>query len=219
METVKDEVKAQTIQPESKESLLNALKQDFATTVNKIYINSLKREVGFREITVLEQKTLSRIMIDNDSKSRKDVVYDAQCAIINKACLEPDFDIYQLSEFDRLKLLIALYQANMFKNDIHFTCEECGAENQYKLDFNNVLKKLDEVELVEKEFEYENRNFSFKFKIEYPSVQRVLQFYKGFALKHRNARKAEMKSLDSASNIDYVNLFIKHIDFTNKSNG
>lgn len=94
---------------ESKESLINALKQDFATTVNKIYINSLKRDVGFREITVLEQKTLSRIMIDNESKGRKDVVYDAQCAIINKACLEPDFDIYKLSEFDRLKLLIALY--------------------------------------------------------------------------------------------------------------
>lgn len=94
---------------ESKESLINALKQDFATTVNKIYINSLKRDVGFREITVLEQKTLSRIMIDNESKGRKDVVYDAQCAIINKACLEPDFNIYKLSEFDRLKLLIALY--------------------------------------------------------------------------------------------------------------
>ena len=159
---------------ESKESLINALKQDFATTVNKIYINSLKRDVGFREITVLEQKTLSRIMIDNESKGRKDVVYDAQCAIINKACLEPDFNIYKLSEFDRLKLLIALYQANMFKNDVEFTCEECGARNMYKLDFGMVLKRLDEVTLEEKSFDYENANFAYHFTVEYPSVERVL---------------------------------------------
>jgi hypothetical protein len=32
--------------------IANALKQDFATTVNRIYINSLNRDVGFREITV-----------------------------------------------------------------------------------------------------------------------------------------------------------------------
>lgn len=130
------------------------MKQDFATTVNSIYVNSLKKEVGFREITVLEQKTLSRIMIDNDAKNRKDIVYDAQCALINKASLDPSFDIYQLSEFDRLKLLIALYQANMFKNDIRFTCEECGAENIFKLDFGVVLERLDSIDLEPKQFEY-----------------------------------------------------------------
>ena len=43
METVTDEVKMATQQPESKESLINALKEDFATTVNKIYINKNKK--------------------------------------------------------------------------------------------------------------------------------------------------------------------------------
>lgn len=99
---------AATPQKMSKTDLLNALQQDFATTVNRVYITSLGREVGFREITAKEQKTLSRVMIDNEK--RKDVVFDAQCALINSACLEPAvFDVYRCSEFDRLKLLVALY--------------------------------------------------------------------------------------------------------------
>ena len=117
----------------NKTEFINALKNNFATTVRKVYINSLKREVGFREVTVLEQKQLSRIMIDNEQ--RKDIVYDAQCALINQVALEDGFDIYKLSEFDKIKLLIVLYQTNMFKNDIQFKCKECGTENLYKLEF------------------------------------------------------------------------------------
>ena len=59
----------------NKSEFINALKSDFVTTVKKVYINSLQKEVGFREITVKEQKTLSRIMVDNEQ--RKDIVYDA----------------------------------------------------------------------------------------------------------------------------------------------
>lgn len=48
------------------------------------------------------------------NRNRKDIVYDAQCALINKAALDPGFDIYQFSDFDRTKLMIALYQENVF---------------------------------------------------------------------------------------------------------
>ena len=85
-------------------------------------------------------------MIGNDQ--RKDIVYDAQCAIINTSALDDEFDIYKLTEFDRLKILLALYQANMFSNDVKFTCRNCGAENQYKLNFDNVLAKLDKIGLA-----------------------------------------------------------------------
>ena len=96
----------------SKYELLKVLDEDFASSVSKIYVNSLKQEVGFKEVSVKDQKTISRVMVANES--RQDVIYDAQCAIINKTALLDGFDIYQLTEFDRLKLLIALYQNNMF---------------------------------------------------------------------------------------------------------
>ena len=112
-----------------KKAALNAIKSKFISTVIKIYINSLGREVSFREITVAEQKKLSRIMIDNED--RKDIVYDAQCAILQSICLEEDLDIYSLTEFDKIKLLLLLYQRNMAKHDITFVCPECHSENKY----------------------------------------------------------------------------------------
>ncbi len=126
-------------------------------------MNSLGKEVAFKEVTVTQQKSLSRIVIGNEQ--RKDIIYDAQCATINNAALAEGFDVYQLTEFDRLKILIALYQANMFSNDVSFTCKECGAENKYKLDFDNVLAKLDEVGLAPKTFVHENKNFKFTFTL------------------------------------------------------
>lgn len=107
---------------------LNAIKSKFISTVIKIYINSIDREVSFREITVAEQKKLARIMIDNEN--RKDIVYDAQCAILKQICLEDDFDIYDITEFDKIKLLLLLYQRNMVKHEISFVCPECHTENK-----------------------------------------------------------------------------------------
>jgi len=40
----------------------------------------------------------------------------------------------------------------MFKNDIKFTCKNCGAQNQFKLDFDIVLKRLDKIELTTKKY-------------------------------------------------------------------
>ena len=35
-----------------------------------------------------------------DNENRRDIVYDAQCAVINKVCLNDKFDIYEMTEFD-----------------------------------------------------------------------------------------------------------------------
>ena len=93
--------------PQSKSDLLKALELDFATTVNKVYINSLDKEVGVREVKVSEQKTLSRIMINNSL--RKDIIYDTQCELINRVVLDDGFDIYNLTEFDKIKFLMLIY--------------------------------------------------------------------------------------------------------------
>lgn len=128
MQNISSALKAEA-QAIDKKAALNAIKSKFISTIIKIYINSLGREVNFREITVAEQKKLSRIMIDNEN--RKDIVYDAQCAILQSICLEDGLDIYSLTEFDKIKLLLLLYQRNMAKHDITFVCPECHSENKY----------------------------------------------------------------------------------------
>ena len=174
MAEVSDKVKKQATaneEIETTDDLVAALKQDSATSVNRVYINSLDKEVSFREITVQEQKTLTRIMAGNEQ--RKDIVYDAQCATLKSICLEDDFDIYNVTEFDKIKLLLLLYQRNMVKHDISFVCPECHTENKYQIDFTNVINRLDKFDVADKEYEYENFNWKFKFLLSYPKVSRV----------------------------------------------
>lgn len=202
---------------QTKDELVKLLEQDFASGVTKIYVNSLGKEIAFKEITVTQQKTLSRIIVGNEQ--RKDIVYDAQCAVINNAALADGFDVYQLTEFDRLKILIALYQANMFSNDVKFTCKNCGQENTYKLNFDNVIAKLDEIGLAPKEFVHDSKSFKYTFTIAYPQVKRISQFYKSYYLKHKIQSKRDIQVNDNMSNMEYINLFISKLKLEVKATG
>lgn len=201
-------------QQKNKADVLRAIAGQFATTVKRIYINSMKTEVGFREIKVSEQKTMSRIMIDNEQ--RKDIIYDSQCALINQVSLSDGFDIYNLTEFDKIKLLMALYQSNMHKNEITFKCKECGTDNKYEIDFTKVLKRLDDFDISDKQFKFENDSWKFDFTIGYPSVRRVSDFYKSYAKKYRQASPREMESLNNIINMDYINTYVKSFRLLNK---
>lgn len=191
----------------SKNEIVAALKSKFATSVNRVYINSLDAEVGFREITVAEQKSLSRIMIDNEK--RRDIIYDSQCAIINKTCLNDGFDIYQLSEFDKIKLQMALYQSNVTKTDVSFKCSECGTDNTYKLDFTNTMKLLDEMDISDRDFKYSDRFGTYIFKVGYPKCLRVSQLFKNLVTKYK--KTLNESGTDTNINMDYIMLFIKSI--------
>lgn len=59
----------------TKDELVKILQGDFASGVTKVYVNSLGKEIAFKEVTVTQQKSLSRIMIGNEQ--RKDIIYDA----------------------------------------------------------------------------------------------------------------------------------------------
>ena len=219
-ETTSEEVKAIQQAPvernETAEEIAKVLEGKIASGYTTVYINTLDKEVGFKEIGAKQQKSLSRIMIGNES--RKDIVYDTQCATINTAALMDGFDIYQCTELERLKVLIALYQANMFNNDVQFTCRECGTENKFKLNFDNVIAKLDELTIEPKDFKYESRNFTYEFKCAYPSVRLVSKFHKQYFARHKSNSKRDEKVNDQMSNMEYVDLFISSVKITS-SNG
>jgi len=248
-------------------SILNAFSKKFATKVNAVYINSLKREVNFREVSVNEQKTLSKTMVGNEQ--RKDIVYDSQCALINRLCLENDdsslkqkanaaakealpdaikenkvdlgtpegaafvsrftneyvkkyisdnsFDIYNLTEFDRLRILMEIYQNNYINDEISFKCPSCGFENKYKLDFSKVIEKFNEFDLSDQTYTVEDNNFVYNFVLNYPTVRNVSQFYKMYAKQYKNTTAKEKDALDNLESVDYINLYIKRIEMIDKS--
>lgn len=201
----KDEQKKQLL--ESKAEIMKELDDIVASGYTAVYINSLGKEVGFKEVTVAQQKTISRVMIGNEQ--RKDIIYDAQCAVINKTALMEGFDIYNYTELERIKILMALYQANMFNDDVQFTCKQCGMENKYKISFDNVLRKLDEIPVEPRKFTYEHRGLKYDFTIAYPNVKLVSTFHKLYFAKYPNKSKRDEKVNDTMSNMEYINLFIK----------
>ena len=194
--------------PKSKSELLKALELDFATTVNRAFINSLGKEVSLREVKVSEQKTLSRIMINNSL--RKDIIYDTQCALINSVVLEDGFDIYDLSEFDKIKLLMLIYQASVLKKDVMFTCKHCGFDNNYKIDYRQTIERLDKLDVSDKKFNYECSGKKFTFTVSYPSVRRVSAFYREYQRAHKLTKDLQEQQ-ETNMNFEYVNLFIKDI--------
>lgn len=250
-------------------SILNTFKNKFATKVNAVYVNSLKREVNFREVSVTEQKSLSKTMIENES--RRDIIYDTQCALINRLCLENDekkireeakeaarialpdaveaegidmtsskgsvfamkftndfvqkyisehsFDIYNLTEFDRIRILMEIYQNNYFKDEIVYKCKECGAENKYTLDFTKIIDRFNEFDLTDQTYTLEDKQYVYNFVLNYPSVRNVSQFYKMYVKKYKGASAKEKDVLDNLENIDYINLYIKQIELIDKETG
>lgn len=258
-----------TTQLQNPNSILNAFKNKFATKVNAVYVNSLKREVNFREVSVTEQKTLSKTMIENES--RRDIVYDTQCALINRLCLENDekqirenarnaareslpdaaaaegidmttpqgaafavkytnefvakyisehsFDVYNLTEFDRIRILMEIYQNNYFKDEITYKCKECGAENRYQLDFSKIIDRFNEFDLADQTYTLEDKQYVYNFVLNYPSVRNVSQFYKMYVKKYKGVSAKEKDVLDNLENVDYINLYIKQIELIDKATG
>jgi len=250
-------------------SILNAFSKKFATKVNTVYINSLKREVNFREVSVNEQKTLSKTMIENEN--RKDIVYDTQCALINRLCLENDdknirteakeaakaalpeavadagvdlqtpkgaafvskftndfvqnyiaersFDVYNLTEFDRIRILMEIYQNNYTHEKIKYKCKECGAENEYVMDFSKIIDNFNSFNIEDQTYTLEDNKFVYNFVLNYPKVRNVSQFYKMYMKKYKGTSSKERDVLDSIGNVDYINLYIKRIEMVDKETG
>lgn len=250
-------------------SILNAFKTKFATKVNAVYVNSLNREVNFREVSVTEQKSLSKTMIENEN--RRDIIYDTQCALINRLCLENDtaqlkeegraaarvampeaaaaenidlatpqgaafavkftndfiqkyisqhsFDVYDLTEFDRIRILMEIYQNNYFRDEIKYKCKECGTENAYTLDFSKIVAKLNEYNLSDSTYTLEDNKYIYNFVLNYPKVKSVSQFYKMYVKKYKGASSKERDVLDNLENVDYINLYIKQIELIDKTTG
>jgi len=193
--------------------ILNALNQEFATSVNRIYIHSLDREVGFREIRVAEQKSLTKIMVENEGK--EDVIYASMLAMIKSLCLEPELiDFSKMTELDRIKIMIELYQGNFFKQDMKYNCSECQAENQYDLDFDGIINKLNAIKFEDIIVDLEDDYRKYQFTINFPTIDRMSDFMKALTLSKRLSKKSAMMRID---NTDMFDVFIKQFTVENKA--
>ena len=196
--------------PVSGRSAINAFKQAVCSTIFPVQLYSVDEEVNFRELTVTDQKSISKIALLNNS--RRDIIYNAQCAMINKCADQKDFHIEDYSEFDRIVILLRLYEQNYFKNDIHYTCAACGKENVYQIDFTKILGKLKLAWTDDKVYTLSHQKKTFRITAGWPKVATISEFYKNYYKTYQNSNDNTKSTIDQLSNVEYLIMFIKAID-------
>lgn len=214
---VKEAVEAETPPPPpapvrklSGDGALSKFKQALGAGLFPIKIFSTNEEVMMRELTVTDQKTLSKTALVNGS--RRDVLYNAQCALVNSCVKKEGFDVNEYTEFDRIALLARLYQQNYFNNDIHYTCSKCGKENVYKLDFGKILDKLDNAWSEDKVYVINAGDKEFHFTVGWPKVKTISDFYAKYYKTYSASNEKVQNTIDQLSNVEYLVMFIKGIE-------
>ena len=175
-----------------------------------IQLYSSGEEVMMRELTVTDQKTLSKTALINSN--RRDIMYNAQNSLIN-SCIKTDgFDIRNFTEFDRIVLLLHLYEQNYFTNDIHYTCPKCGKENVYKMDFSKVLARVKDSWRPDKSYVMNHGGKEFHFTLGWPRVDIISNFYSSYYKQYQKANEKTQTTIDQLSNVEYLVMFIREIE-------
>ena len=189
---------------------LSKFKQALGAGLFPIKLFSTDESVMMRELTVTDQKTLSKTALVNGS--RRDVIFNAQCALVNSCVKKDGFDISEYTEFDRIVILARLYQQNYFDNDIHYTCPKCGKENIYKLDFGKILNKLEDAWTEDKVYVINNGDREFHFTVGWPKVKTIADFYAKYYKTYSASNEKVQSTIDQLSNVEYLVMFIKGIE-------
>lgn len=200
-------------------NILNALKSEFSTQAYPIYINELGKEVLFRDISALEQKTFSKTIIANEE--RPDLVYSAQLALIQDLCLDKSINVLDLSEFDRIKILLVIYQSNFKTSSAEVECPMCNTKLNISIDFSKTAENLNKINLdnivvVEKAL---NDNYEITFTLNYPSCRRVQEYREYQRSNGGFNNKTFEASFEASFSFEMMDLFIKHMKIHNLTTG
>jgi len=193
-----------------------AFKQAMSSATIPVKLYSEDREITLRELTVTDQKSLSKTAMLNNS--RRDIVFNSQCAMINSCVKTKGFNIQEYTEFDRIVLLLRLYEQNYFKNDVKYICPKCQKENVYAIDFSRILTKIRSAWRPDKQVLVAHGDKQFKFTLGWPKVSTISEFYKNYYRQYQNANENTQNTIDQLSNVEYLVMFIKGIELILKDN-
>jgi hypothetical protein len=188
------------------QDILAALKNHAHSSVFAIYVPSLKRSVAFRQITVEEQKFISKRSIEDGSNKKN--TYETFVALIARLCVDKTLKVADLTELDRIKILIELFRKNYNIDKYSVTCPECSHEFTATIDFGTILEEFDNFDLTEfiHEVESESSKCKYAFHMLPPTIKRIREY---------NAHCAENKSeaeVEPFERSDFYKTFIVGID-------
>lgn len=71
-----------------------------------------------------------------------DVIYDAVSSYLQAMILTDGVDVWSLTEFDRLYMLMVFFQMSFYKDSTTFKCPHCGVDIIYRYDMAKYLVKI-----------------------------------------------------------------------------
>lgn len=203
--------------PTNASNIVNAFRQKMASTTTPIEISSIGKTVEFKEISTSEQKELSKVAMQ--SNSRADIMYCAMLNLINKLAVEKGFDIKDYTEFERILVTLNLQQMNKMNPEIKYTCPKCGKENSYILDTTKMLRGFAKTYKPDQTFVVDSGSRKFTFTTGWPKVASVEDFFKNYYRKYENSGKAIKESMDSLSQVEYMTMFVKEVSVSDGAGG
>jgi hypothetical protein len=214
METTHEPLKVLPVEKHAKKtgnssSIVNAFRQKMANSTTTVDLPSVGKTMEFREIPTAEQKEMSKIALQ--SNSRADLMYCAMISLINKLAVERGFDIRDYSEFERIGITLNLQQLNKINTEIKYTCQQCNKENTYRLDTPKLLRSFSKSYRPDMDFTIETGNRKFTFTVGWPNVRDVEEFFKSYYRKYDNASNGVKDSINNLSQVEYITMFIKKV--------
>ena len=208
-------VKKEEKKPTNTSSIVSAFRQKLSSSTTPIELPGLGKTVEFKEISTREQKEMSKVALQ--SNSRPDIMYCTMVSLINELAADKDFDIRELTEFERIQVTVNLQQMNKINPEIKYTCSQCGKETTYKLDTAKMLRSFTKTFKPEQEFKIENGNRTFVFNAGWSKCGLVEDFFKNYYKKYDNQSKAIKESIDNMSQIEYMLMFLKSVTLVENS--
>lgn len=159
----------------------NRFNRGFPTNRIPVVLPSTGKTILLRETTVVELKSMCKIIIDNLNRKQMDVIYDAVSDYLQSMILSDEMDVDDLTEYDRLFCLMVFFQMSFYKDSITTKCPACNVDLVYRYDLSKYLSKMYESYVDDQEVEIEHKNKVFKVTVGWPKVKEMrklmLYFY------------------------------------------
>lgn len=192
--------------------ILSLFQNEFASTVIPVYIKSLDKVVEFREISVNEQKALTKTQIEN--QNRPATIYRAFNSLIESAMITKNIDVMLFTEADRYSILFNLYQTAFLDKPHEFTCKHCNNKFMTSIDAKAVNDSFAGLDCSDKVYTLQDATRFYIFTCNYPTIKRVTTTLDVFQRKYMSNTKADNVNMDVIAmmeSVDYMNSFIKSL--------
>ena len=157
-------------------AIQKALQTGLNTNVSEYYVPSLGRKVGFKPLVTAQCKTLAKMLIESNEKPFD--TFKVTIGMIKETCMDDSVDINQLTELDRIKILMEFYRSNNILKDFNVDCPHCKKKTLLKINIGDTIARMETFDTKDVLFDNGQTN-RLTAKLKLPKLTTMYRFYEG----------------------------------------